>query len=225
MIKEIQTSSGKVIHTIDGDTHAGKWCEEQRRLDYDRSVEDVIRKINPGDVVIDAGANIGAYTVRMAEKVGGAGFVIAFEPMRETFECLSHNCAEYNHIFVFNKALSNRNDMVSMEANQNVGMCHVSTIGGSMVETITIDSLGLSKCDFIKMDIEGYEPLALQGAMETIKKFRPKIFIELNDGALARYGFKKNDILIPLLEIGYNMELIDPSHNLNMPQLDIFLMP
>ena len=43
-----------------------------------------------------------------------------------------------------------------------------------------MDDIGLSRCDFIKMDVEGMEPEALQGAMNTIVKCRPVIYLELD---------------------------------------------
>jgi FkbM family methyltransferase len=56
---------------------------------------------------------------------------------------------------------------------------------GEEVSTVTIDSLNLSRCDFIKLDLEGAEPLALSGATETIKKFYPTILFEHNHHQLS----------------------------------------
>ncbi|MCQ4908386.1 FkbM family methyltransferase, partial [Phascolarctobacterium faecium] len=49
---------------------------------------------------------------------------------------------------------------------------------GVEVEVITIDSLKLSACDFIKVDVEGMELTVLQGASENIRKYRPILYVE-----------------------------------------------
>jgi FkbM family methyltransferase len=226
MIKPIKDKDGGEFWVIDGDTHGSKWAEEQQRLDYDRSVEDALRFIKPGHVVIDAGANIGAYSVPFAKAVGEHGFVLAFEPMPDAFDCLSLNLAPFKRSLAMNAALDKQAGEIFMEADKNAGASHVSAKKtGITAKTVTIDSFGLSSLHFIKMDIEGFEPYALAGAMETIQKFKPIILVELNDEALGRNGFIKNDVLLPLLKIGYRFELLDSRTNLNMPQIDVFLMP
>jgi FkbM family methyltransferase len=81
---------------------------------------------------------------------------------------------------------------------------------GEEVETITIDSLNLDKCDFIKLDIEGAEPLALSGAMETIKKFHPVILFEhnhhqLSDKLYEDFGESRKTSFEILNSLGYTI--------------------
>jgi len=210
---------------IKGDTHAAKWCEEQQRLDYDRSVEDVLQYIKPGDTVIDVGANIGAYTVSMAKAVGETGRVFAFEPNLAAYVCLEINCRDLPQATLFNEGLSDVESFAGIEQEKNAGASHIISCSNGTVKMITLDDINLPRCDFIKMDVEGYEPFVIRGAMKTLKKFRPKMFVELNDGPLARYGFTKQDILKPLFDVGYILKFIDPRHNLNYEQLDVLLIP
>jgi hypothetical protein len=69
------------------------------------------------------------------------------------------------------------------------------------------------------------EPQALAGAMQTIRRCRPIIYTEINHAALQRNGWTADDVMQPLLSIGYKVELLDPKCGLNTPQTDIFLMP
>jgi Methyltransferase FkbM domain len=46
------------------------------------------------------------------------------------------------------------------------------------LQTLTIDSLGLDHCAFIKLDVEGMEDLAIRGALGTLRKIRPILFFE-----------------------------------------------
>ena len=64
--------------------------------------------VRPGDWVVDIGANIGHYTLRMSRRVGPAGRVLAFEPMLQTFELLSSNvyAGQIHNVTLFNIALS-----------------------------------------------------------------------------------------------------------------------
>ena len=227
MIKLVTDKYGWQFTVINEDSHGSKWAEEQKRLDYDRSVEDVVKLLKPGDTVVDAGAFIGDYTVRMAKAVGETGSVLAFEPNLDAYVCLEVNCRDCPQVRLEHCALSDIETTKSVFVESNVGASHLINARneGPTIRTRTLDSFNLQHCDFIKIDIEGFEVFALRGAVETIKKFRPKIFIELNDSALSRYGFTKNDILKPLMGIGYRLEFIDPKHNLSYPQLDVLLLP
>jgi FkbM family methyltransferase len=85
---------------------------------------------------------------------------------------------------------------------------------GEEVRTVTIDSLNLDNCDFIKLDLEGAEPLALLGAMETIKKFHPTILFEhnhhqLSDEIYEYFGASKKTSFEILFLLGYEITLVE----------------
>ena len=67
---------------------------------------------------------------------------------------------------------------------------------------LTVDSLNLPSLGFLKLDLEGGEYLALQGARETIEKYRPVIFVECKKGMSARFGNEFNAPLLFLQELG-----------------------
>jgi FkbM family methyltransferase len=100
----------------------------------------------------------------------------------------AHYDENYNHVVLENGEL----DYV-VHTNISYGDDNLFNLGGvgfgeggEVVSTITIDSLSLEQCDFIKLDIEGAEPLALSGAIETIKKFYPTILFEHNSQQLSK---------------------------------------
>lgn len=89
---------------------------------------------------------------------------------------------------------------------------------GEEVRTTTIDSLSLDRCDFIKLDLEGAEPLALSGALETIKKFRPIILFEhnhhqLSDKIYEEFGVSERTSFEILYSLGYTITPVGPDDN------------
>jgi FkbM family methyltransferase len=84
---------------------------------------------------------------------------------------------------------------------------------GEEVSAVTIDSLNLDQCDFIKLDLEGAEPLALQGAKETIKKFHPIILFEhnhhqLSDEMYQHFGAFRQTSFEILFSLGYEIAAV-----------------
>jgi len=79
-----------------------------------------------------------------------------------------------------NCALGEKIEMVSIAGapDRTSGTCKVKPSDGSAIPCLTIDSLPLTSCDFIQLDVEGYEPKILAGAKNTIEKFRPVIAAE-----------------------------------------------
>ncbi len=144
--------------------------------------------INDGDVCIDGGANIGIYTLAFLSAVGNKGKVIAIEPMNYAANEIKRlsSINNFKDPIVIEGALSNEEGNASLDFSDGVGFGSiVRGFGGKEtieVKTYTIDEIvsreDLRSLDFIKLDIEGAELLALNGAIESIKKFRPKICLE-----------------------------------------------
>ena len=143
---------------------------------------------NPGDVIIDLGANIGTTAMIFSRHVGSLGKVIAVEPVTHSIIEKNLRFNQMTNVKVIPAAVSNKNGETEIEISD---FCLDSSIAKRSYTTsanyyskkisvslITIDQLvqdlGLEKIDIIKMDIEGVEELALAGAIETIKKYHPK---------------------------------------------------
>lgn len=82
----------------------------------------------------------------------------------------------------------------------NAGAHYVS--GDGDIPIITVDSLQLDACDLLCLDIEGSEPLALRGAEQTIRKFRPVIMFEEKGLSERYYGIPRNSAEQWVLSLG-----------------------
>lgn len=145
--------------------------------------------IKPGSVVLDVGANIGCHTVAFSRLVGPTGVVFAYEPERINFNTLAGNVSINNllNVYPFQKALGSSPGFIAVpeldqERTVNWGglsLCEdYSGAPSYPVPLITIDEQQFLRLDFIKMDVEGMEKLALEGAKETIEKFKPILYVE-----------------------------------------------
>jgi FkbM family methyltransferase len=153
-----------------------------------RYVRDGVRvEVEPGDVSIDGGSCWGDTALYMAEKGGPNGKVFAVEFVPNNVAILKKNLA-------LNPSLEARVEVVENPLWETSGkrlymldrgpasrVYETQEPGTTAIDTLSIDDLvaqrGLQKVDFIKMDIEGAELPSLKGAIETIKRFRPKLAI------------------------------------------------
>ena len=88
--------------------------------------------------------------------------------------------------------------------NLNIGDTSVGK-GGESTPTVKIDDLKLEKFDFFKLDIQGYEVFALEGAIQSLKNFKPFVFVEIDPHQLARHNCKPQQVVDLLKGIGYKM--------------------
>jgi len=142
--------------------------------------------IQPGDCIIDVGANIGTHTVPFAQFVGPAGVVIAIEPQRIPYQLLCANAVLNNlyNIHTINIAVGSKPGTtripVYLEGNiGNVGHEHWGQ--GELTTVTTLDAINFSGVNLIKIDVEGMEKDVLEGAVQTINKYKPVIFVENNN--------------------------------------------
>ena len=178
------------IAVIEDDQWIAQWIQDAGRLDHDIGIRrDICPLIPGGGVVIDGGANIGTHTVPYAECVGRDGTVFAFEPNPAAFECLKYNCAPFPQVCLSRFALANFNGPIELRIDKtNPGASHIveNAPDSWPAGAVTIDSLQLDRCNFIKLDLEGYELKALMGALDTIHRCLPVMVIEVSRGHLAR---------------------------------------
>ena len=154
---------------------------------YDQYQNDKV-KLAPGDVIIDAGAFIGDTAVFFHHRLGGRCQIHSFELLDENLALLLHNL-ERNGVgdtqIVVNKlALADRSgdEIVVADGNtQGATSIFGKSGAGDRVVTVTLDEyvvrMNLPRVDFIKMDIEGAEVMALKGARQTIAHFKPRLAI------------------------------------------------
>ena len=184
------------IAIIEGDTHIGRWVEESGQLTDPNMVPRIARFIRAGDLVVDGGANIGRHTSGYL-KAGAR--VLAFEPNPAAFACLTHNCPK---AVALQLALSDRLAWHALNIDPNAGKSWLSR--GNDVLAVPLDCLALDQCCLIRLDVEGFEPAALRGMIETIERFHPVLAIEINDETLARQSATREDVFNFLKTAGYH---------------------
>ena len=184
--------------------------------------------VKPGACVVEVGANIGSHTIHLAQLAGKDGAVWAFEPQRLVFQILAGNMAINNltNVHCEQKCVADAPGQVKVpildteKINNWGGMSLENTSAGEPVELITLDSLKLSRCDFLKIDVEGMELQVLKGGEATINAFRPVIYAE------ADREDKKSELVDWLLSHKYrifkhNPPLFNPNNYFNNPE-DVF---
>ncbi len=189
-IRALKTDGDLTLWEVDGRSW---WCPPIGR-DFLRKMQDEMSmdvyglgRLPEGAVVIDGGANVGMFA--HAALAAGAEKVICFEPSPLTREALRRNVPE-DRVVVREEALWNEpgtalfavpsNDAGSSRIVQADGVWGGGD-NGFQAGLATIDTLvaelGLSRVDFIKLDIEGAETQAILGAAGTLARFRPRVAI------------------------------------------------
>jgi FkbM family methyltransferase len=192
---------------------------------YDRREVSVAVNLTPvGGTCIDAGANQGAFALPMSRKVGAKGIVHAFEADSTIFKRLVLNSKLNgldNVLKCHNLAISNTETTVTFHRagiqNSGWGTLASFEIGSSETERVRAVSLDtfvgerdIKRVDFLKADIEAYEPELLAGARKSLEHqvFR-HILIECNGTRLSQRGISFADLLDPLWSAGYRPDRLN----------------
>jgi FkbM family methyltransferase len=176
----------------------GEWCEAELAI--------LSPLLRPGRVVLDIGAFIGSHTVFFAQKVAPTGRVYAIEPQRHAFQLLCGNAAlnALTNVTAL-PCLAGRESgyrrlaEISQTVEGNFGATRAVMVPhGEPTRVIRIDDLDLTRCDLMKIDVEGMEADVIAGAATTIDRFKPVIYCENNRAersseildAIARLGYR-----------------------------------
>jgi len=169
-----------------------------------------------GDSVIDVGAAHGMYMVPLAHLVGATGRVDSFEPHPRQQRTLRRWCRVLGarHVSVHDSAVGSARGRLTMRLPILFGLpiygrAHL-TEGAAPVAprdrvrhwstpTATLDEWvaehGIERVSFIKIDVEGFEPHVLQGAVTTIGRDLPSLLLEIEERHLIRYGLAADEFL------------------------------
>ena len=177
------------------------------------------RNIKKGMVVLDIGANIGFYSVYMAQLVGKEGKVHSFEPCKETFEKLLRS------IHGLPQVVANQAGVMDFTGEAELNLSAVGNVDNwlekksgydtvaNSISTITLDEYCRREClevDFIKMDIQGGELMALKGFSNTLDSMdRVTILMELWPYGLKRSGSDPKDVFEFLEDKKLKMEAVN----------------
>ncbi|KYG64752.1 hypothetical protein AZI86_11130 [Bdellovibrio bacteriovorus] len=210
----------------------------------------ISRVLSNDSVFLDVGANVGIYSV-LAAMEGPNTKVYAFEPDSKSRECIQANIDHngLNNIKIVSEALSDREGtaVFYMDQNNHGGnslnkdsIPNVETAKKVSVSLTTMDLFvkkeDLKKIDLIKIDVQEHEVEVLNGAIETLKKFRPIVLIEcstLTEGNKDPFQFFENadyNVFDPKSEKIYSVEearkaLQDKKHTSDHAYIDFFFFP
>ncbi|MGV1100381.1 FkbM family methyltransferase [Thiovibrio sp. JS02] len=174
----------------------------------------VVRQlVKPGDVVLDVGANIGYYTVLLSKLVGGQGKVICFEPTKHYGSVLEKNIQAngLRNIELLRVGLSDKQQEMDIQIGEHSATLHVpgnkKLNFSEKIQLIPLDAyLGshpLPRLDFIKIDVDGHEPLFLEGAKEALQRHEPIILLEISHMHYLNAGYNAWDFYKLLKNQGY----------------------
>ena len=170
---------------------------------YDRDFIDLpeLKAMPEGSLAIDVGAFIGDIT-KVFLNHAGFSTVLAFEPQPDAFTCLDHNCPEAK---CWRVALGDGRKVSLFESSGgNMGGRHVVPDGPLVTSTLDHYLPPVIPPTFLKLDAEGFEPAILEGAKRLLADPNLKhVVCEFNPAALARFGWKCEDILKYLPRWGY----------------------
>ncbi len=176
------------------------------------------RFIRPGSCCIDAGANVGVFTIHMAKLAGPSGRVIAFEPDPQNAECLIENaalnaCGEM--VKVEPSALSSEPGTMTFYKSSSGHSAWGSLVRYRDLATqelaVTVDSVdaycarhGIRRIDFLKIDVEGAEFELLQGSRNALRDGAVRnVMIEFNGPRLAQRRRSLSEMLQYFHSFGY----------------------
>jgi len=188
-IEEVETAYGNVSF-FSNDQFLGRSLREygewaKKELDF------IGMLIEPGAIVIDAGAYIGTHSMAFSDFVGSEGEVYSFEPHPTYFKLLRKNREDNQllNVHLHNQGLSVRPGKlwvhdVNVQETNSFGSVKLEAGSSNnkklAVDITTIDSLELKSCSFIKVDVEGMEKEVLAGGQKTIQQFKPFVYAECN---------------------------------------------
>ena len=175
-------------------------------------------------IIIDGGTNVGLVFIPVAQRVKDKNIkVIGFEPQRMLFSALSGSIAlnGLTNCWLHNLAIGDTTDKVTLPevdyaAFADYGLVSVTSgkdfeenryMNNRIVDCITIDSMNLPRLDFIKLDIEGFEIQALKGATESIRKYKPAMWVEY-----PLTGQDKIKECLDEIMPGYTLHIMDPQN-------------
>jgi FkbM family methyltransferase len=203
------------------------WLTPSRHIDrniillgtYDADLHCFIEAtVRPGMVCVDAGANLGEVSVHLAQLAGPGGKVFAFEPVASIFEQLNMNIQRNRMQAVVRPvalALAEKSGArelaFSGDDADNQGLASIVNPGAlpqrATIQCVTLDDFAgsqkLTRLDLIKIDIQGAEPLMLQGARRTLSRFSPDLLIELSPRDLRAAGYSSRSLCELIESLGY----------------------
>ncbi|MEO7273623.1 MAG: FkbM family methyltransferase [Vicinamibacterales bacterium] len=171
-----------------------------------------------GGVFFDVGAHIGYDSLKAAAAVGEGGRVVAFEPNPNTLSQLRENikasratnvrvepiaCTDTETtLTLFDSTLGGNSGATSLSAANAGPVTRPYTVRGRPIDDV-VNELGIGRVDVLKADVEGAEVMVLRGAAETLKRFHPKLILEVVPRQLENMGTSVSELEALVRSLGY----------------------
>lgn len=207
----------------------GRWVSEGvyslYKSIFEPGIEHLRFLVHPGTSIVDVGANVGFFTLKFSKWVSDGGRVFAIEPEPGNLDALKRTLLRNRvaNVEVIQAAAAEKEGELCLSLNPLNPADHRLAEQGIPVRAVTIDGLlqerGWPPVSLIKIDVQGAEPRTLAGAQETILRFHPAIFIEIDDEALSAAGFSVDSLVDSLRSSGYVMYGLEKGA-LNIPLSD-----
>ena len=207
--------------------HIDEWIQANVYFlgSYESEELNTVRNLlKESDVFVDLGANIGLFSTVASRAVGPNGHVYSFEPFPLNAKRLKRHkeVNDCSNMTIIESAVADKSGTLTLvydDSNQNTGMPSAYKEEGNRIEVplVALDEIAREqvwrRVDFIKMDIEGGEYLALKGMQKTLTNWAPTILLELHPEAVARTPYTSDQITTLLTEIGYQGRRIGSGYN------------
>ena len=189
-----------------------------------------------GKTIIDVGANNGNFAIDFSHLVGDSGKVYSFEPQRIIYYQLCGNVFAngIDNVYCYNVAVGNSNDRVLIETPDyydngfvNFGNVKIGNVG-EFVEQKRLDDYEFEDVVFIKIDVQGYEERVIDGAVNTINKHRPYLFVEFEGDLLEEMSSSEEILQSKIESLGYVVKRFQegiPYHTTSGKCLDCVCIP
>lgn len=186
-------------------------------------IADLLRALEPDDIVYDIGANVGTYTCFIASKLG-PGHTVAFEPEPQNATKLHDNLKLNNLNAKFVEvALSDTNGTVdfallgdeagegehAIATNRNEKVIEVKSARGDTI----IKQEGLPMPSVLKIDVEGAELSVLRGLNETLRDHVRLVYVEVHPEKLPDFGDCEPEIRAFLEGAGFEVTTLSSHRN------------
>lgn len=198
-------------YSINRGGHQPYWMGTPPRDSELNIIASFLRSTGRNKTFLDVGGHIGTMCLPLSMLYDK---VHTFEPCDTNYQLLTHNILanDVNNVVAHNVAVSNNLGKVSVFRHyyHNSGCYAVKDDSEGSVDCITLDSLQIEDVDFLKIDVQGKESQVIEGAIETIRKYKPFMMIEATDQEHEEEGLKgfmvlKKDMVDILSAEGYNM--------------------
>jgi FkbM family methyltransferase len=221
----------KVLETADGflmDINTSDFIQRTIYLtgDWDESVSEILRhRLKPGMTFVDAGANVGFFSLLAAKLIGPTGHVIAFEPNPAVFEILVNN-ATFNGYTWIDAHQSGLFDKIGQGTlHIPAENCGAGTMrpgeGGINIPLVRMDDVVKRKVDLLKIDVEGAEVAALRGAQNVLSDC-PTVICEVSEYSLRAMGHSHYELYDLMALHKFVPEIISPVRRSNLVRNQVF---